>query len=57
MSATRAQLEAALRRAENAGDINTAEAIAVDLSVFIDADVAEIEKRDGYLVPDWSFDQ
>ena len=54
---SRQDLEAALRRAENAGDIATAEAIAVELSVYVDADVAELEKRDGYLVPDWSFDK
>ncbi len=54
---TRAELEAALRRAENAGDVATAEAIAIELSVYVNADVAELEKWDGYLVTDWSFDQ
>jgi hypothetical protein len=56
MPLTRAELEAALRRAENAGDDESAEKIAVLLAPFVDADVAELERRDVYSIPMWGTD-
>jgi hypothetical protein len=50
---TRAQLEAALRRAENAGDDESAEKLAVLLAPFVEADCERLDADPKAIVPAW----
>lgn len=49
----RAELEAALRRAENAGDDESAEKLAILLAPFVEADCERLDNDPKSLIPAW----
>ena len=52
---TRMELEAALRTAENSGDLETAEQIAVLLAPYVEREVADLERTEGERTPMWGW--